>query len=687
MSGQISPRRVVSLPASVAPKRPVGHLHVHLGPMIPFETLWVRLWSTFLLRGSLESHSECGIDSIGGGALPEIGRSADERRPGLRWQWILELAFATRATLAQELDGDLLGPLPAALRDFEQGQVDSSRRTKGLLSFGSEEHTRRWTHREARRLTMARINAHRAEVRLQRLTQGEPGHLRPRNVPPDVEGEDELLFMTRALTRCGSRGNGTDSFARRFYQYLRVKVALYGRLVVDPWAAGLEHFLDVVVRDKVYADVIDDKVALDDARLIAARRESPLSLRALEIHIPPESWIKRGDERKPRQSWILSFVRSPKAKAMGSGGIDAAKRWRRHAAHVATVCRFLGRRIEARPTLLRYLRALSLMDSERNGPAWLFEGQFRRLLRISSAVAAKHPALNLSPLRTALHLGEDFDHILSGLRQIYEPFAWNLIGRGDRIGHALALGLVPASWCKQTQKVRMRPWDRILDIGFVSWAHSALGVRLEADTLLRLRESVAEALHRMFRAYSGDPLEVARNIWLALPTSLPAGSTITRDQLDAARQRIDELLDVSQTGRRGLSRSLVVDASLDLPVIETVHQLVHRHVAVMQVAVEVNPSSNLLVGGFRSVFDQPIFHFKDLPIIINADDPLTFATTLADDYAYAWAGMVLMQNVKPHDATARLEEAAECSTRYGFNGPDVEGRLPATIGTSEASNS
>lgn len=122
-------------------------------------------------------------------------------------------------------------------------------------------------------------------------------------------------------------------------------------------------------------------------------------------------------------------------------------------------------------------------------------------------------------------------------------------------------------------------------------------------------------------------------------------------------------------GCAALTTSVYVETALDLPVIEAVHKLIHSHVAGMHVAVEVNPSSNLLVGGFRSIFEQPIFHLADIPITLNADDPLTFGTTLADDYAYAWAGMVLQKHVTPHGATERLEEAARCSMRYAFRGP------------------
>src|ERR1700686_1941721 len=65
------------------------------------------------------------------------------------------------------------------------------------------------------------------------------------------------------------------------------------------------------------------------------------------------------------------------------------------------------------------------------------------------------------------------------------------------------------------------------------------------------------------------------------------------------------------------------------------------------------------------------FGKETLTWTISTDDPITFSTTLADEYAYAWAGMVLRQN-KPYDpsyARALLDEAAETSMRMRFTVP------------------
>jgi hypothetical protein len=60
-----------------------------------------------------------------------------------------------------------------------------------------------------------------------------------------------------------------------------------------------------------------------------------------------------------------------------------------------------------------------------------------------------------------------------------------------------------------------------------------------------------------------------------------------------------------------------------------------------------------------------------LPIAISADDPITFATRLADEYAYAWAGMVVAGGVSPTYARQWLDEATETAWRSRFTVPIV----------------
>jgi hypothetical protein len=62
---------------------------------------------------------------------------------------------------------------------------------------------------------------------------------------------------------------------------------------------------------------------------------------------------------------------------------------------------------------------------------------------------------------------------------------------------------------------------------------------------------------------------------------------------------------------------------------------------------------------------------------ISSDDPVTCSTTLADEYAYAWAGMVLLSDnpCDPSYARALLDEAAATSMRMKFTIANSHGAI------------
>ena len=94
----------------------------------------------------------------------------------------------------------------------------------------------------------------------------------------------------------------------------------------------------------------------------------------------------------------------------------------------------------------------------------------------------------------------------------------------------------------------------------------------------------------------------------------------------------------------------------------------------MGTPVELNPSSNLLIGNLTHPLQQPLFrldqHDRDegrgLALTLSADDPVSFSTCLANEFAYAWAGMVIGEGESPSYAQQWLERTARAARRAAF---------------------
>ena len=66
-------------------------------------------------------------------------------------------------------------------------------------------------------------------------------------------------------------------------------------------------------------------------------------------------------------------------------------------------------------------------------------------------------------------------------------------------------------------------------------------------------------------------------------------------------------------------------------------------------AIEINPSSNLLIGNLGDLRYHPIWNLANLdskqdqaavPLVVGSDDPITFGTTLPDEYSLLHDAMI-----------------------------------------------
>lgn len=250
---------------------------------------------------------------------------------------------------------------------------------------------------------------------------------------------------------------------------------------------------------------------------------------------------------------------------------------------------------------------------------------------------------------------------------MHEPVAWGLWRSGDRLGHALALGVDAEAWSRRHPRVPQRQLDRLLDL---EWALDRVA-RRRLDLPGGLMADLQRELKHLRHA-------------LQLPEDAPHGDglhahlrALTRDSLRALAQGVTDGPTWSRLVHGGLLRGgrwLEVPTGPDLPLLLALGPDLARELADRQVVIEVNPSSNLLVGALLSPLDQPRFWSRGLapdahqalPLCLSADDPLAFATDLEDEVAYAWAGMVGAGRLPGAFARGWIEDALRVAWRARF---------------------
>jgi hypothetical protein len=128
---------------------------------------------------------------------------------------------------------------------------------------------------------------------------------------------------------------------------------------------------------------------------------------------------------------------------------------------------------------------------------------------------------------------------------------------------------------------------------------------------------------------------------------------------------------------RGQKPIEVYADEVDVELTRAAQAFVRREIARLEITVETNPSSNLTVGDLGDLEHHPLFRMVplgartvDTPLLatVNSDDPLTFATSLADELAHLRFGLE-RQGVDAVEALDLLERMRIQSLRSRFTVP------------------
>lgn len=333
----------------------------------------------------------------------------------------------------------------------------------------------------------------------------------------------------------------------------------------------------------------------------------------------------------------------------------------------------------------RYILGIDAANSELNArpevfaPAirWLRASSCQPVDPVYATLIRRFEPNEPRSLGLTFHAGEDYRHLLSGLRTVDEALQFLDMGPGDRIGHGLALGVPYETWCRRVGGEVAMPRGEWLDN--LVWLRQKLAV--DPGRFGRLLFAIDDRIHRLAREIYGH-LQGALNHdptdWQLLYLAWTC-----RHQNPLLYDRLDDLF----PSPRANTLSFYEQAALTLwrayhrdPRVRIRHDepervllndldMSHWHEAITwvqdelprelrqkRVAIEINPTSNLCIGPLHGMIEHPVFRWHPPEttdaairpaILVGSDDPGVFGTELAFEYA------VLSRAAEERGATPR----------------------------------
>lgn len=523
--------------------------------------------------------------------------------------------------------------------------------------------------------------------------------------------EPELLFLFKALKYI--RNNKDGYFDRIFWQYIRVKNKVFQNKVQKKNIKGLDFFQKAFKRSTQFA--CDNKQRW---KLTMKKQMQNSNLRKIEFRagiggkkdlqtniinflqaycsilkeektrcVPDMGLIfhfnKREDNQEPLKCWQKQDVRSDYTH-FGS--------LQRQYFEEAKILRAFRENIEG---LDYYIVGIDAASIENNTEPWVFAPVFEEVRNSNThRTLYEKSGRALKTLGFTFHVGEDFRHLLTGLRHIDEVIEHFKFHAGDRIGHGIALGINPIKWAKNNRVVilpRIEYLENLLwlwglykngnvdvnwDIGYceqcILKCAEQIYQKIEGITIYNLWKAYRDKFNEfdLNTDYLEGKLETECNKLFCAEVLNKDARGWDKEKLLHARhcqQYLIKMLEPIQIAVTGKDESILI----------AVQSLLVGRINSTGIVVETNPSSNTKIGEIEHIFEHYIQNLNRVGleteserealtmVTINTDDPSVFNTNLNNEFAYIFYAL-LNKGYARSQVLKWIDSVRECGMRSSF---------------------
>lgn len=297
------------------------------------------------------------------------------------------------------------------------------------------------------------------------------------------------------------------------------------------------------------------------------------------------------------------------------------------------------------------------------------------------------------------HAGEDFFHLLGGLRAVYEAVEFNDLGCGDRIGHATALGVDPEVWIGNVgDRILVRRGEYLDDLVFSYHLITSQGMQGLKSLLPYLEREIDEQTYRIYgKSY---PLSVLIRSWqlrkfnpeLVFATGKENAclfSTFDCDEWELIKKEIvsqNRLEDDSvqllmryhnNAFRKSYNEIINVSTQniFDILQLSELQLMMLQFIHNKEIVIETLPTSNVRIGHHHTFETYHLWRWWKWhkegrsipPIVVGTDDAGIFATNIYNEFANIYCHLTCHCKVPHTEAMHLLEQLDKNGRIYKFS--------------------
>lgn len=494
----------------------------------------------------------------------------------------------------------------------------------------------------------------------------------------------ERYFLYRMFRKVYQYNQTDRTQVNWFYAYLVLKEGIRGEIIQSNERIGFRNFQKYDRRKSLFMNRPEFK----DIVLSLALKDTLANpwLKNLEVRIVPRNTVEENieyicdiekniqEESKKRFYFVYHFTKSADDTPQQEGTYSCRHEKKRSEIKNQACC--IADMRKKYPVYARRVLGIDGCSQEIGCRPEVFAQVFR-YLRNHVAVDYQK-GTELPQLRVTYHVGEDFPDIVDGLRAIDEAVHFFNMDCGDRMGHALALGLnVEKYYNIKHKKVRLKKQDYLDNL---AWLHNQIAKYCLGQQLTNLRDYIEKEFARYFsEVYGklseqhnynihtyigawqcrGDNPECYRRGWYEEPDFMGmsfdayAINSIYPKDYEIRKNQAVSYLYYAYHYDEDVRKNGEIRKEFDIPQcwvegVSIIQKQLQNEIAIRGIGIETNPSSNKMISILKTYDDHPIISWYNyhlvtdpesvaecpqLSVSINTDDKGCFSTSLENEFA------------------------------------------------------